>query len=223
VEHRVGSSKEQLKPPMSRLLYGMLYPTDESLKYGSDLLAPRARGAYHADVIPPPQEVVSMVHYNIDDYDKPKNRDTRGHFLAGNQIGSPTRWQPGTSGNPGGSRSAGAWIGEWMNVLCGEPSHALLAVIKNDDEPVAKQIAARRLLGGRSEGRDGREETALVCDRTAGRPTQSVQLQEDRSSHYLAMEALQKNLGVLSPEHRAVLAEMSYDPDADDEDDSGGP
>ena len=164
-----------------------------------------------------------MPHYNIDDYDKPKNRDARGHFLAGNQVGAETRWSRGTSGNPGGSRSAGAWIGEWINTLSDLTEPETRAIVEDEGEPVTKRIAARRLLGALAKGRDGREETALVCDRTAGRPTQSVQLQEDRSSHYLAMEALQKNLGVLSPEHRAVLAEMSYDPEADDEDDSGDP
>jgi len=117
-----------------------------------------------------------MALFNIDDYDKPEfeYRNSRGHFLPGNKIGVDTRFPPGTSGNPGGSRTTGAWIAEWMNILCPEPSHVLLEIIEKDDEPVAKQIAAQRLLGARREGRDGREETALVCDRTAGRPHVSV-------------------------------------------------
>ena len=109
-------------------------------------------------------------------------RDSKGRFLNGHSVGVNTRFPPGQSGNPGGSRSAGAHISEWINNLC-ELSEPELEAIANDrDEPVNRRIAARRLLGACEEGRSGREETAFVCDRTTGKPRQTVEVARDTST-----------------------------------------
>lgn len=58
------------------------------------------------------------------------------------------RWKPGQSGNPGGSRSAGAYIQEHLNVLAaGDLTEIELRTIARDKRmPWTKRAAAERIL-----------------------------------------------------------------------------
>ena len=60
-----------------------------------------------------------------------------------------TRWKPGQSGNPGGSRTAGAWIKEWYNAMASWDEKKLRAVLKDTSAPVAKVTAAQEWLRAR--------------------------------------------------------------------------
>ena len=83
-------------------------------------------------------------------------RDSKGRFLNGHNVGANTRFPPGQSGNPGGSRSAGAYISEWINNLCELTGPELEAIASNRDEPVtlfALFHDSRRINEHRDDGR----------------------------------------------------------------------
>ena len=98
------------------------------------------------------------------------------------------RFEPGASGNPGGSRSAGAHVLEYVNTLCREDdgkarfSPAELrkwAEAPETDKrvPIPKRLAASLILAC-LEGRDrkAREWLRELLDRTTGKPTQQVRV-----------------------------------------------
>jgi hypothetical protein len=119
-----------------------------------------------------------MIVANEDNEDHLPDRDARGLFLPGNKIGQTTRFPPGKSGNPGGSRNAGATLREWINALADMTIPQLQSVAEDESVPALKNAAAYALLATASSGRDAREAINLIIDRTLGRPPQSVQIQE---------------------------------------------
>jgi hypothetical protein len=124
-------------------------------------------------------------------------------------------WKPGQSGNPRGRRKGEASVTEWINAFMvvsedGRPNYteADLERICNDpNEGLAKKIAAHRLLGAAKDGdrfavdRRGKVYPAgtdpepgrdfdRICDRTEGKPIQSVRVErvEDRDPEVILAE-----------------------------------
>lgn len=89
-------------------------------------------------------------------------------------------FQPGKSGNPAGRpKNIGSTIKEWWNIMSAWNNGQLRAVVapgrrgKPNLEPIAKKIAARRLMAAQA-ARGGREDTRLIMEHTDGRPSQQV-------------------------------------------------
>ena len=107
-------------------------------------------------------------------------------FKKGNTASKAHWFKPGHSGNPDG-RPAGTSIREWWNYLLAEnegiPKYTVrdLWAIREapDDDPkvsTAKRIAAAMIIDALKGGRRAIEVTALIFDRTEGRPAQTVNL-----------------------------------------------
>ncbi len=99
---------------------------------------------------------------------------------------------PGVSGNPRGRSAAGASYAEWLNVLDdtyedGRARYTAKALrqIRDDPEaPPTKRAAARDLLGMMKGGYSKAgvplmsDHRNAVCDRTVGKPAQSLDLRQ---------------------------------------------
>ncbi len=111
-----------------------------------------------------------------------------GNYQPGNSHGAATRFRPGVSGNPRGSRRGSASVREHWNALLaedddGKPRHTLTDLYRiveapNDDTTVstARRIAARGIIESVKGGRRGFEALTMIFDRTEGRPGQHVSL-----------------------------------------------
>ena len=121
-------------------------------------------------------------------------RDENGRFVRGNTLGN--RFEPGKSGNPGGSRKAGAYIRDWLNRLAEWPLVELQRLVADPDNvPIAKLIAAQRLLDAAKSGSEGRANTELVIEHTDGKAVQRIETTPvDNRSIQERMEALRKQL-----------------------------
>ena len=104
--------------------------------------------------------------------------------IAPHQFRSGAEW----NGNRNGGRKIGGSVREWWNALSredgdGKPKYTVaqikrIADAKDDDKNIsaAKRIAARHILEMMGGGRTGREVSAMIFDRTEGKPQQSVHL-----------------------------------------------
>jgi hypothetical protein len=112
-----------------------------------------------------------------------------GQFTIGNKIGH--RFQPGESGNPGGNRTAGAWVAEHLNALVSACERGNLTAqditrIRNDEsESWARRTAAKLLLNALSEDEqaqgklDPGKDLDRIMDRTQGRAVQRAEVHID--------------------------------------------
>jgi len=109
-----------------------------------------------------------------------------GNYQPENSHGAATRFRPGVSGNPRGSKRGSASVREHWNALLaedadGRPKHTLtdlwhIVEAENGDRTVstARRIAARQIIEAVKGGRRGLEALSMIFDRTEGRPSQSV-------------------------------------------------
>ena len=67
----------------------------------------------------------------------PKTPEGKARALANLQP----PWPKGVSGNPGGSRSFGPHVAEWINNLADSTQEQLEAIADDPDEPVARRAA----------------------------------------------------------------------------------
>lgn len=143
----------------------------------------------------------------------------------------PYQWKPGQSGNPRGRTTAGAAVGDWLNILCdvhddGRPKYIradIEAIVDDPNEAPAKVIAARQILHAMDSGekfvrdRSGKLYPAgidvnvgnafdRVCDRTEGKPVARIHVQHHKAPDPAAMIAeLRAALADLPPELRATV------------------
>lgn len=94
-------------------------------------------------------------------------------------------FKPGTSGNPAGRKTAGAYIREWFNAMVGWKHEKVKKVLDDDKAPMGKRIAARQMLDAMEDG------TAIdrICDRTEGKPKQHIDQTIDGNIQLTAAEA----------------------------------
>ena len=99
---------------------------------------------------------------------------------------APHCWQPGESGNPAGRppNYGNSWK-EWLNELGRPDKHSVAdirAIAEAPDDSTehapAKRAAAVRLLESMDRGRDGRESTDIVLDRSIGKAPMQLQIQQ---------------------------------------------
>jgi len=74
------------------------------------------------------------------------NRGRPGAGRGGVVPPAEHRFKPGQSGNPGGSRSAGAYLTEWLNALVLATEADLRRIVQDRRAPVLKRSAAERIL-----------------------------------------------------------------------------
>ena len=93
-------------------------------------------------------------------------------------------WQPGQSGNPRGSKSAGASMVEWRNRMAHWDEARLRAALADKCLPIAKRLAARDLITalreavdamGRLDPEPGKIRTRIE-ERALGKPSQSIDI-----------------------------------------------
>jgi hypothetical protein len=141
-------------------------------------------------------------------------------------------WKPGQSGNPAGRRKGEASVTEWINAFLSEkedgtpnyPRARLEEICEDPDASPAKVIAAQRVLGAMKDGRrfatdrrgkvypagtdpePGRD-FDRICDRTEGKPVQSVRVERvpDRPSAEILAEI--RALLRSDPELARIVAE----------------
>lgn len=121
-----------------------------------------------------------------------------------------SRFKKGQSGNPGGSRSAGAYVREWINVMRKWPKDRLERVLESDKAPAAKKAAARVWLHAITTATTDKgtpiagPELDRICDRTEGKPKQSIDVNsnstitvtEGASRAASLIDAIQSRLGI---------------------------
>lgn len=131
-------------------------------------------------------------------------RDAKGRFVKGNTLARDHWFEPGQSGNPGGSRSAGAWVQEWINCMATMTPAELNAILSEEDQPVARRIAAQRLLGAAEAGRLGREESEFICHQTLGKPVARVAEEPEDARHNHILSLIKLNLDALPTPDEAM-------------------
>jgi hypothetical protein len=108
-----------------------------------------------------------------------KKRESHGlSSRSGTAPPLESRWPKGVSGNPAGRPRIGLSIIETINLFASQQKTTveLEKIQNNRREPIVRRIAAARLLGAGERGREGREESSELMDRTNGRPVQSIDL-----------------------------------------------
>ena len=87
-------------------------------------------------------------------------------------------WHPGQSGNPNGRPQGVTYPTEWMRGMAGMTAEAMRKIKDDPGEPVSRRIAAGMYLDALDgdTARTRKDATSEICDRTAGRPAQSVQV-----------------------------------------------
>ena len=87
-------------------------------------------------------------------------------------------WPQGRSGNPGGRPKGVVYPSEHMRGLAGLTAEAIQKIKEDPEEPVSRRIAAGMYLDALDgdTARTRKDATSEICDRTAGRPAQSVQV-----------------------------------------------
>lgn len=124
--------------------------------------------------------------------DNKAQRDEKGKFAKGNDIGVATRFAPGTSGG-GGLRSAGSWVKMHMNMLAvrfekEELSFDDLEKISVDDPNPSRRMAAQQFLEASKPACDaiGKEDPGKamqrIMDYTDGKPSQTVRMEDARET-----------------------------------------
>lgn len=93
--------------------------------------------------------------------------------ISGTAPPEEHRWPKGTSGNPGGSRTAGAYVSEWYNAMADWSAADLNAVLADASASAAKLAAARQWLNA-SEGNGSSVDR--ICDRTEGEPVKPIKV-----------------------------------------------
>ena len=92
----------------------------------------------------------------------------------------PTIYPPGMSGNPEGRAVGTTWSvrGHLMHLLARSPEEVMRILDRDAAKvPIAKLIAARRIMEACQEGTDGLAAAKLVMEHTDGKPTERIQLQ----------------------------------------------
>lgn len=101
-------------------------------------------------------------------------REANGRWKSGVVPDGATPFPPGVSGNPNGRPNAGAAVADWYNQMEGWTLSQIAAVIADPESSNAKVAAAQQW----QQARDGSGLSVdRICDRTAGRPKQSMEMQ----------------------------------------------
>ena len=92
---------------------------------------------------------------------------------------SRTTWKPGQSGNPNGRPVAGASYAEHLNLLVGKLEAEVRAIARDKDAPVHQRMAAKTTLRALTEAYHkgipkAGNDLDRICDRTKGKPHQSL-------------------------------------------------
>ena len=92
---------------------------------------------------------------------------------------SPTTWRPGQSGNPSGTKTAGASYKEHINALAGKERTHIASVARDQHAPAVQRMAAKTLLRALRDGYCKAVPMAAndldrMADRTDGKPVQAV-------------------------------------------------
>lgn len=91
--------------------------------------------------------------------------------ISGTAPPAEHQFPPGVSGNPAGRpKNAGSSILEWVNALAESTMAQVKQALDDETAPMAKRIAAGRVLCAVAEG----EDFDRLCDRTLGKPVQGV-------------------------------------------------
>ena len=91
------------------------------------------------------------------------------------EAGRDTRFPPGVSGNPAGRASnAGTSIREWFNTMKSFTRKQVEAITNNPGESVERVAAAQKWLVACADGKS--DVLREICDRTAGRPAQTLEM-----------------------------------------------
>jgi len=99
----------------------------------------------------------------------------------GNTTGKSTWFKPGQSGNPGGSRNAGAYVSEMFNALCDKTLSEIRHIVSDSKAPISHRVAAKQWLETMSDPDKVNPGAALdrIFDRTSGKPTQVIETTGD--------------------------------------------
>lgn len=133
---------------------------------------------------------------------------------------------PGVSGNPNGRPSAGLSLIEWLNELViedesGKPRYSLDDLNGFADDGAGshtKAIASEMIILARARGFDeyGKPMCAkmvdMICDRTRGKPLQSVEVTRPITSNPAELLAASAAMLAESPELRALIAAQGAHP-----------
>ena len=87
-------------------------------------------------------------------------------------------WRPGESGNPTGRPAGVVYPSEHMRGMAGMTAEAMRRIRNDAGEPVSRRIAAGIYLDALDgdTARTRMDATSELCDRTEGRPAQSIQV-----------------------------------------------
>lgn len=112
----------------------------------------------------------------IERHDESKrDRDDGGRFAPGNRYG----FRKGESGNPAGRTPGIVHISEHIASLITLTRGEVEAVLSDPLSPMARRIAARRILCADSDDREAGQDFARLTDRLEGRPRTTIDVRQD--------------------------------------------
>jgi len=94
------------------------------------------------------------------------------------QLANLKPYQPGQSGNPGGRPKGVVYPAEHMRGMTGMTVEEIQRIKDDPQEPASRRIAAGMYLDAfhGDTARARKDATAELCDRTSGRPCQSLEV-----------------------------------------------
>jgi len=157
------------------------------------------------DVPKPKPEVIDL--YPSQQQKDASGRDAAGRFLPGLTPTGAKPWQPGQSGNPGGTAQGQTQPGRWLGKLSDLPEADLRAIVKDVSASASKRAAAQLILDALNDDPAIRRRAlSMICDRTEGKPGVNLTLHDEKPAG--SVDDLMLRLGALASKYPVMALQI---------------